>query len=591
MKNTFLHIQGAEVQADGSPDAQHGSRRRQHSEPPRPNYSGRSQDTSSDDELYFHGSISNNNRQVSDSAALNTINPETFQGQFMLFPAQQTGVDVNRQQQPQQPQQQQPNLSNLSSSEISNQLDGLQRQHQQLLDLHQQQQQQLQQQQQMELQQHQLQLMMQQMSCAPGYPQGNRNQPSNSFPDQDNNTDDEDYIGQYSNQHSSQAMMQNSSPAAIAQAWMSQLGNSMPAQSGMAGPGQLTGKPAEMSTAFPDTGSTPEPGAPRKWYKEQGRLDQDAGSGSLDDEHNGEEAEDSGKLRKRAEDPYSWDAGVVTVMVRQLPRQLTQRMFLQEVVRRGFEGLFDFLYLPYDFKKGINVGYGFVNFTNPEYALRFRDSLDGQYLDKYMRMKSKAVRVHPAQVQGYEANFRHFSQTKTGQKQDPAFSPLFFPVSQDGLCLQLLQEMQAPGGGAGGMSGSKQSPSSSSAQASSSSSLQRKKKQPTQRNPLMQNQFSSPPMVDGQVNITEMLHAGARKAQGEPCKGQLQPQCYPSMGVEAPQLLQRKQKKMPMKNGMQNMNMPGMGGVLLMPWMPDARGPVQTGVTYGWVPADMSKMS
>jgi len=288
-----------------------------------------------------------------------------------------------------------------------------------------------------------------------------------------------------------------------------------------------------------------------------------------DDEHDGEEGKDGGKPRKRAEDPYSWDAGVVTVMVRQLPRQFTQRMFLQEVVRRGFEGLFDFLYLPYDFKKGINVGYGFVNFTNPEYALRFRDSLDGQFLDKYMRMKGKAVRVHPAQVQGYEANFRHFSQTKTGQKQDPAFSPLFFPVSQDGLCLQLLQEAQESDGGT---MGSKQSPA-----ASSSQGLPKKKTKPMQRNPQM---------MDGQqqVNITEMLHAGARKPQSDQSMGH-------GLASDVPQLMRQAQKTTPsMKNNMQPVfGMPNQS-VVLMPWVPDGSMSAQNGVTYGWMPADMSKM-
>jgi len=154
---------------------------------------------------------------------------------------------------------------------------------------------------------------------------------------------------------------------------------------------------------------------------------------------------DTDGARRRAVDPWAWEAGVVTVMVRQLPRQFTQRMFLQEVVQRGFEGLFDFLYLPYDFKKGINMGYGFVNFTEPEYALQFRDSLDGQYLDKYMRMKSKAVRVHPAAVQGYDANYRHFAHTKTGQKQDPSFSPIFFPVPEDQSLLNMILQQGSRG--------------------------------------------------------------------------------------------------------------------------------------------------
>jgi len=148
-------------------------------------------------------------------------------------------------------------------------------------------------------------------------------------------------------------------------------------------------------------------------------------------------------------DPMSWDEGVVTVMVRQIPRQFTQLMFLKEVNRRGFEGLYDFLYLPFDLKKGINVGYGFLSFTDPKHAQDFRAELDGAFLDKQMRMKGKPLRIHPAKMQGYEANFQHFVQTKTGQKQDPHFSPLFFPAGgragmQEAAMAPSLQEQEDP---------------------------------------------------------------------------------------------------------------------------------------------------
>ncbi|CAK0838031.1 unnamed protein product, partial [Prorocentrum cordatum] len=59
----------------------------------------------------------------------------------------------------------------------------------------------------------------------------------------------------------------------------------------------------------------------------------------------------------RWDDP-EWDANVVTVMIRQIPRHFTQQLLLHEVVAHGFEGLFDFLYLPWDLKKGVNVGRG-----------------------------------------------------------------------------------------------------------------------------------------------------------------------------------------------------------------------------------------
>ncbi|CAK9051660.1 unnamed protein product [Durusdinium trenchii] len=279
---------------------------------------------------------------------------------------------------------------------MEQQLQQLQMEQQQLLQHHRMQQQALAQQQQMELLYHSQALEALQHTV------------TDTNPEEIQETDDEDCIGQYPHHQGPLA------PTEGAMAWMAAT---------LEGMQTCAPKSKKFNpTASADTGSTPEPHlAKKKLVVRKPDGPQDAGSGAS----SGDQAQ---LARKKASDPWSWEDGVVTVMVRQLPRQYTQRMLLQEVVRRGFEGLFDFLYLPYDFKKGINVGYGFVNFTEPEYALQFRDSLDGQYLDKYMRMKGKAVRVHPAQVQGYEANYRHFAHTKTGQKQDPAFSPLFFSV-------------------------------------------------------------------------------------------------------------------------------------------------------------------
>ncbi|CAK0900506.1 unnamed protein product, partial [Prorocentrum cordatum] len=69
--------------------------------------------------------------------------------------------------------------------------------------------------------------------------------------------------------------------------------------------------------------------------------------------------------------PNNWSPGVTTVMVRQLPRHWSHAMFLEEVVHRGFKGLFDFVYLPHDFKKGSHVGFGFINFMEDQHALSF----------------------------------------------------------------------------------------------------------------------------------------------------------------------------------------------------------------------------
>lgn len=143
----------------------------------------------------------------------------------------------------------------------------------------------------------------------------------------------------------------------------------------------------------------------------------------------GRQKNSMGNTRQRGSrtDPMSWDEGVTTVMVRQIPRKYPQWMLVEEVNRRGFSGLFDFIYLPFDFKKGANVGYGFLNFIETKYARAFRDTFDGNYLESNPTTKGKPLHVHPASVQGYDANYQHFAQTKTGQKQDPQYSPLFFP--------------------------------------------------------------------------------------------------------------------------------------------------------------------
>lgn len=332
-----------------------------------------------------------NSRQVSDTAMKNN-------GQFLIISGANSPLKA---------------ASGQSGLTMERQLQQLHLEQQQLLQQHHMQQQALAHQQQMELMYHSQQLEALKHSVNDG--------PQN---DEIQETDDEDCIGQYPHQGPV-------APTDGGMAWMTATLEGMhqctPPQPNFA---MISGPAASA-----DTGSTPEPSVgKKKILRKKDEPQADAGSSASS-------AEVGMEKKKKASDPWAWEDGVVTVMVRQLPRQYTQRMLLQEVIRRGFEGLFDFLYLPYDFKKGINVGYGFVNFTEPEYALQFRDSLDGQFLDKYMRMKGKAVRVHPAQVQGYEANYRHFAHTKTGQKQDPAFSPLFFSVQSAVSSSELMKQM------------------------------------------------------------------------------------------------------------------------------------------------------
>merc|ERR1740117_2721869 len=140
-----------------------------------------------------------------------------------------------------------------------------------------------------------------------------------------------------------------------------------------------------------------------------------------------------GSSRVAKQDPMPWGPAVTTVMIRQVPRTFTQKQLLEEASARGFGHALDFAYLPFDLRKGARrCGYGFLNFVAPEYAVAFRDAFDGTFVDRLSREKGRPLRVHPAEVQGYEANYEHFANTRVGQRNDPEFGPLFFHHLQDG---------------------------------------------------------------------------------------------------------------------------------------------------------------
>merc|ERR1719188_855708 len=130
-------------------------------------------------------------------------------------------------------------------------------------------------------------------------------------------------------------------------------------------------------------------------------------------------------------------------MMRNLPNKYTQRMLLTEVNEAGFLGTFDFLYLPIDPETTANRGYCFINFVSPSSAWLFKIAYEGKAMNHFN--SNKVVSVAPATLQGFEANYAHYSSARVNRG-DPAARPLF------------LREPSNPSGkGSFGSSGSKRS--------------------------------------------------------------------------------------------------------------------------------------
>mmetsp|Transcript_45308 Transcript_45308/g.113982 ORF Transcript_45308/g.113982 Transcript_45308/m.113982 type:complete len:424 (+) Transcript_45308:148-1419(+) len=143
-----------------------------------------------------------------------------------------------------------------------------------------------------------------------------------------------------------------------------------------------------------------------------------------------------------------WPSTMTTVMLRNIPNSYTPEELVHDMVQQGFEGMFDFLYLPIDFTTKKNKGYGFLNFRSSATALRFRDAFGGQRLTRYAT--DKVLDVSPAKTQGLAANACKYLKHQATRIQNPWFKPMIFVPPEDGAevgtgavpwcCLPLTEE-------------------------------------------------------------------------------------------------------------------------------------------------------
>ena len=110
-----------------------------------------------------------------------------------------------------------------------------------------------------------------------------------------------------------------------------------------------------------------------------------------------------------------------TLMIRNIPIKYTDEMLINEVKR--FENKFDCLYMPYDFEKGGNKGYAFINFTHPLNILLFYTLFEGKTWT-YFESK-KICELNFANFQGINEIKKHARNYKGLKK------PTFFIITDD----------------------------------------------------------------------------------------------------------------------------------------------------------------
>jgi len=117
---------------------------------------------------------------------------------------------------------------------------------------------------------------------------------------------------------------------------------------------------------------------------------------------------------------------ITTVMIRNVPNRCSQRALMKELDNIGLSGTFDFVYVPLDLRRLSNVGYAFVNFLNSSDACRCARLLQGHRMRRQAKA-GKEVAVSVAQVQGMEANLRHYEKSTTGKSRMRQRRPVILP--------------------------------------------------------------------------------------------------------------------------------------------------------------------
>uniref|UniRef100_A0A7S1FBH0 RRM domain-containing protein n=1 Tax=Noctiluca scintillans TaxID=2966 RepID=A0A7S1FBH0_NOCSC len=111
-----------------------------------------------------------------------------------------------------------------------------------------------------------------------------------------------------------------------------------------------------------------------------------------------------------------------SVMIRNLPLEITQRALLEELDASGFNGLYDFAYMPCCFVTGKGKGFAFVNFVSTQTATALARSWHRSRRFG-VRSDEPALNVSSAAIQGWADNVAKWNIPRMRRIRNPNLRP------------------------------------------------------------------------------------------------------------------------------------------------------------------------
>lgn len=117
-------------------------------------------------------------------------------------------------------------------------------------------------------------------------------------------------------------------------------------------------------------------------------------------------------------------------MLRNLPNNYTRQMLLKLIDGHGFNGKYDLVYLPIDFKTHKNLGYAFLNFVTIEDAVAFTHQFQGFCGWEHNSQKKCRVTCSDG-LQGLEAHVERYRNSPVMHESIPdEFKPVLFDAGE-----------------------------------------------------------------------------------------------------------------------------------------------------------------